>query len=102
MRRMFKMKLPKQITVSSETLLEYLHLPTVDDTQTAFAKIEIFISETTAAKWRKLVNEDGVDAIQSKLPKEEEPPHCMERLKIMLFDTCWNQKEPTFRDNLFV
>jgi hypothetical protein len=101
MLRVSKMKQPQSITVSPKTLLECLHLPTADDTQTAFAKLEIFISETTAVKWRKMAHEDGVDAIQLP-PVDEPPPRCMERVRTIVLKACWKQREHTFGDNVFV
>ena len=38
--------------MSPDAISEILRLPTIDDTQTAFAASNIFISETTAARWR--------------------------------------------------
>ena len=42
--------------MSPDTIAEILRLPTIDDTQTAFAASNIFISETTAARWRSTGN----------------------------------------------
>ena len=42
------------MSLNPETIAEFLSLPTIDDTQTAFATSNIFISETTAAHWRSM------------------------------------------------
>jgi len=68
------MKKSTPVTISNEILLEYLHLPTIDDTQTAFAKSDICISESTAAKWRKLAREDSIETVQANLPLEQPEP----------------------------
>lgn len=53
------------ITLSTETILQFLQLPTADDTQTAFAQNRIFISETTAKKWRHLASVDAIQNVRS-------------------------------------
>ena len=65
--------------ISPEELLTYLRLPTNDDTQTAFAKKGLHISETTATRWRELANEGDVvliDAQYDASPEEEIPRGC--------------------------
>ena len=39
--------------VHLESLMSSIILPTADDTQTALAKANVFLSETTAIRWRK-------------------------------------------------
>ena len=50
------------------TVAEMLRLPTIDDTQTAFARNSIFISETTAARWR------SAGEVLDELPRRDSPP----------------------------
>ena len=71
----------KQTTnLSPEELLFCLRLPTIDDTQTAFAKKGLHISETTAARWRELANDESVILIHEEEHIEEKAP-C---------HSCWN------------
>ena len=39
-----------------ESIMAFIVLPTADDTQTALAKANVFLSETTAIRWRKEKN----------------------------------------------
>ena len=81
-----------------ETIKGFLSLPTVDDTQTAFASDNIFISETTAARWRSLEN---IDEVLVALEEEEEEtstrPSCwvLVQMKIASCYT-WNREQEKF------
>jgi hypothetical protein len=88
-------KKPKQ-EIEIETILSHLKLETVDETQTAFAKNGIYISETTAFKWRELAKENpnpnafeflhDKDECTDENPKHdatEVKPKCLGRLASM-------------------
>ncbi len=82
MGRLPEIKMTKEYTknISPEELLTYLRLPTTDDTQTAFAKKGLHISETTATRWRELANEGEVvliDAQYGNPPEEDVPRGCV-------------------------
>lgn len=83
--------------IELETVLANLNLRTVDETQTAFAKNGIHISETTAFRWREMAKENPVpqlwDPTSKKINEQDSgqnptccsPPdaktHCFKRLK---------------------
>jgi hypothetical protein len=67
-----RMHYPTIKNIELETILSYLHLKTVDETQTAFAKSGIHISETTAFKWRELAKEDSVSQLWDNANENED------------------------------
>lgn len=93
MGRLPEIKMTKEYTqnISPEELLAYLRLPSTDDTQTAFAKKGLHISETTAKKWRDLANEGDVVLIDTHYA--DPPP------KACLFPCCnWLRKRLATRN----
>lgn len=74
-------------TLKSETIIDFLALPTADDTQTAFAREGIHISEKTAEQWRMLAEKDILYCMppekelvfdDSELPIKQ---HCLDKIK---------------------
>ena len=80
-----RMHYPTIKNIELDTILSHLQLKTVDETQTAFAKSGIHISETTAFKWRELAKEDSVSKLwdddnEDTNPTSPDPkPKCFQR-----------------------
>ncbi len=53
------------------TIISYLLLPTMDDTQTALAKVNIHLSEAKVKQWRKLAEEK--ESIEYTTDSSENP-----------------------------